>query len=108
MLLGQVDGETLQDFSGIATEGTEKSAVTVHHNETELLVRLQQLAQGFGVELVVTKIEGGVDGLERLEVDVNLPLLSFRCDDFTTVDDQSIRGHLVVEFQPLLGGGDGR
>lgn len=87
MLLGQVDGETLQDFSGVATQGTEKRAVTIHHNEAELLVRLQQLTQGFGVELVVTKIERGVDGLEGFEVDVNLPFFSFRGDNFTTVDD---------------------
>lgn len=60
------------------------------------------------MELVITKIERGVDGLERLEVDVNLSFLSFGCDDFTAVDDQSIRRHLVVKFQTLLGGGDGR
>lgn len=108
MFLGQVDGETLQDFTGIATESAEERAVTIHDNETELLVRLQQLTQGFGVEFVVAKVKRSVYGLERLKVNVNLPLLSFRGDDFTTVDDQSIRGNFVVQFETLLSGGNGR
>lgn len=108
VLLGQVDGKTLKNFAGIATQGTEKRTVTVHDNETELLVRLQQLTQRLGVELVVTKVEGGINGLEGLEVDVNLPLLSFRGDNFTTVNNQSIRGNLVVQLETLLGGGNGR
>lgn len=108
VLLGQVDGESLKNFSGVTTQGTEKRTVTVHDDETELLVRLQQLAQCFGVELVITEVERSVDGLEGLEVDVNLPLLSLRCDNFTTVDDQTIRGNLVVQLEALLGGSNGR
>jgi hypothetical protein len=60
------------------------------------------------VELVVTKVEGGVDGLEGLEIDVNLALLSLGGDNFTTVHDQSIGGNLVVQLETLLGGGNGR
>jgi hypothetical protein len=59
------------------------------------------------VELVVTQVEGGVDGLERLEVNVNLALLSFRGDNFTTVHDESIGRDLVVELETLLGRGNG-
>jgi hypothetical protein len=40
VLLGQIDGETLKDLTGVTTESTEQSTVTVHDNETELLVRL--------------------------------------------------------------------
>lgn len=57
MFLGQVDGQSLQDLSGVATQSTKERTVTVHDNETEFLVRLQQLTQGFGVELVVAKVE---------------------------------------------------
>lgn len=60
------------------------------------------------MELVVAKVERSVDGLKGLEVDVDLPLLAFRGDNFTTVDDQSIRRHLVVQLETLLGGGNGR
>lgn len=108
MFLGQVDRQSLEDFTSVATQSAEERAVTIHDNETKFLVRLQQLTQGFGVELVVAKVERGVNGLEGLEVDVNLPLLAFRGDNFTTVDNQSIRRNLVVQLETLLGGGNGR
>ena len=60
------------------------------------------------MELVVAKVQRRVDGLEGLEVDVDLALFAFRGDDFTAVDNQAIGRHLGVEFQALLGGGDGR
>lgn len=108
MLLGQINGEALKDLTSVTTESTEQSTVTVHDNETKLLISLKKLTQGFSVELVITKVEGSVDGLERFEVDVNLALLSFRGDNFTTVHDQSIGGDLVVQLQTLLSRGNGR
>jgi hypothetical protein len=98
----------VNDFTGVAREGAEQGAVSVHDDEAKLLVRLKQLAQGFGVELVVAKVQRRVDGLEGLEVDVDLALLAFGGDDFTAVDDEAIRGDLGVELQTLLGGRDGR
>lgn len=108
VLLGQVDAQFLENFSGVSAEGTKERAVTVHDDETEPLIRLKELTQGFCVELVVTEIERRVDGLERLEVDVNLPFLSFGGDNFTTVYDQAIRRDLVVELETLLCGCNGR
>ena len=108
VLLGQVDAQFLEDFSGVATESTEEGAVTVHDDKTEALIRLKELTQGFCVELVVTEIERRVDGLEWFEVNVNLPFLSFGGDNFTTVDDQAIRGDLVIELETLLCGCNGR
>lgn len=107
VLLGQIDGELLQDFSGVAGKGTEESTVAVHDDESILGVGLEQLAQGLGVELVVTEVQRGVDRLEGLEVDVDLPLLTLGCDDFTAVDDQAVGRDLGVELEPLLGGGNG-
>jgi hypothetical protein len=60
------------------------------------------------VELVVAEVERRVDGLEGLEVDVDLALLALRGQDFAAVDDEAVGGDLVVEFEALLGGGDGR
>lgn len=108
MLLGEIDGQTLQNLTSVTAKGTEQRTITVHDDETELLVRLEQLTQGLGVELVVTKVERGVNGLEGLEINVNLALLALRRDDFTTVDDQAIRRDLVVQLQTLLGGGNSR
>lgn len=108
VLLGQINGETLDNLTSVTTESTKQSTVTVHDDETELLVGLEQFTQCLGVELVVTKVKRGVDGLERLEIDVNLALLSFGGDNFTTVHDKSIGRNLVVELKTLLGRGNGR
>jgi hypothetical protein len=42
------------------------------------------------MKFVVAKVQRGVDGLEGLKVDVDLALLSFRGDDFTAVDNETI------------------
>lgn len=47
------------------------------------------------VKLVVAQVETGVDWLERLEVDVDLLLLAFFCDDGSTVQNQPIRGYCI-------------
>ena len=54
------------------------------------------------MELIVAKVEGGVDWLERLEVDVDLPLLAFRSKNFTTVNHQPVWWNFVVKLQSLL------
>jgi hypothetical protein len=60
------------------------------------------------MELVVTEVERRVDGLEGLEVDVDLALLAFGGDDFTAVDNEAIGRDLGVELETLLGRGDSR
>ena len=107
VLLWKIDGELVHNVSGVSGKGTKKCSVTIHDNETELLVILEELSEGLGVELIVAKVEGGIDWPERLEVDVDLSLLAFGCQDFTTVDDKSIWWDLVVELQALLGRGNG-
>ena len=60
------------------------------------------------MELIVTKVERGIDRLERFKVDIDLAFLALGSDDFTTVDDQSVWWHLAVQLQPLLGRSDSR
>lgn len=45
------------------------------------------------VEFVVTEVQGGVDGLERLKVDVDLLLFALLCHDGATVHHQTIWWH---------------
>ena len=45
VLLGQVDRELVQDLARVAGQGPEERPVTVHDDETELVVRLEQLLQ---------------------------------------------------------------
>jgi hypothetical protein len=123
VLLRQIDGESgvirsgflsdvhdslVNNFARVSRERAEQCTVSVHDDEAKLLVRLEQLAQGLGMELVVAEVQRRVDGLEGLEVDVDPALLALCGDDFTAVDDQAIRGDLGVELETLLGRGDGR
>lgn len=98
----------MDNLSRVAGEGAKKRTVSVHDDEAKFLVRLEQLAQGLGVEFVVTEVQRGIDGLEGLEVDVDLALLAFGGDDFTAVDNEAIGRDFGVELQALLGGRDSR
>ena len=60
------------------------------------------------MKLVVTQIQRSIDGLERLKINVDLPFLSLGGNDFTTINDEAIRRHLVVQLQTLLSGCDCR
>ena len=88
-------------------QSTEESTVTIHHDESESVVISQQSSQSFGVELVITKIKRGVDGLERLKINVDFLLLALLGDDGAAVDDETIGGDLGVELESVLYRGDG-
>ena len=54
------------------------------------------------VELVVTEVEGGVDGLERLKVNGHLLLLALVSDNGATVQHKAILWHAWIALQALL------
>lgn len=60
------------------------------------------------MELVVAHVQRSVDRLERLEVNVELLLLSILCDDGSTVDEKTVRRTEAVQLQSLLSRSDGR
>ena len=97
----------MQHISGVALQGAIKTTMTVHHNETEAVIILQELIQSLGVEFVVAEIERCVDWLERFEVDVHLSLLAIVGNNCTTIEHQAIVWHSIVQLQALLGGSDG-
>ena len=49
------------------------------------------------MELVVAEVERGVDGLERLEVEVHSLLLALVRHDRPAVDHQTVRRHSRVQ-----------
>jgi hypothetical protein len=51
VLLGQIDSELVQHLPGVSLEGAEEGAVSVHHNETKLIVVGKQRRQRLRVEL---------------------------------------------------------
>ena len=54
VLLGEVDSELVDDLARVARYGTEERAVSVHDDEPELGIRLEEFLQRLSVELVVT------------------------------------------------------
>ena len=54
------------------------------------------------MKLVVTAVQGLVDGSEWFEIDVHFLLLPFVCGDAATVENQPIVGHLLSEIQPII------
>lgn len=59
------------------------------------------------VELIVAQIKGRVNGLERFEVNVNSLFLSVVSQDGSTVNNKSVIGDSVIQFQLLLSRCDG-
>ncbi len=54
VLLGQIDRKFVDNFASIARDRAKEGAITVHDDEAELRVGLQQFLQRFRMELVVT------------------------------------------------------
>lgn len=98
VLFGKIDRELVDDVSCITAECSKESAVPVHDDEAEFLIGFKQFAQRLGMELIVAQVKGGVDGLERLEIDVDLAFLALGSDNFTAVDNEAVGGTLVYNL----------
>lgn len=59
------------------------------------------------MKLVVTQVQGSVNGPEGLEVERDFLLFTIVVDDGSRVEDETVGGDFVVKLQPLLSGGDG-
>jgi len=90
VLLGQINGKLVQYLPAAALYGPVETAVTVHDDEAECLVIHEKFIEIFGVELVVTEVEGGVDGFEGFKVDVYFTFFAFVCDYCSAVEDKSV------------------
>ena len=59
------------------------------------------------MEFIVAQVERGVDGLERLKIDIHFFFFAVVCDDRASVHNETVGRDSVVEFEALLGRGDG-
>ncbi len=57
VLLRKVDGELVNNLARVAGDGPEECTVTIHDDEAELRVRLEQFLERFRVELVVAEVQ---------------------------------------------------
>lgn len=106
VLLRKIDSKLVDNLASVSGEGTKQGTVTVHNNETELAVGFEELGKGLSVEFVVAKVKRSVDRLERLEINVDLALLTLGGDNFTTVNNETIRRNPRVELETLLSRGN--
>ena len=58
VLLGKIDGELVDDLARVPRESSKQGTVSVHDDEAESRVGLEQLGKCLGVELVVTEVQG--------------------------------------------------
>lgn len=70
----------------------ESSLQEKYHMQTQKTSKRSHL----GVKLVVAEVQGGVDWLKRLKVDIDFLLLAFLCHNGATVHDQTIGWHWQV------------
>ena len=104
MLLGQLHGNLLQDCSLITLQSGEQCTASVHDDEAELLVVLEQVVETFGVEFVLASVQERLAWSEWLDVKSNL-LLRFVIfhQDNTAEDDQSVFWGLSPDLQLFSG-----
>lgn len=55
------------------------------------------------VEFVVAEIQGSIDRLEGLKVNVDLLFLALRGHNGTTINHKTVVRHSCVQFESLLG-----
>ena len=48
----------MNNRAGTTGESSEQTTITIHDDETEFLIRFEQLIQSFSVEFVVAQVEG--------------------------------------------------
>jgi hypothetical protein len=97
VLLGQLHRHALEDFSVASLESTEKHTITIHDNETKLLIVFEESVERISVERILALVCEDVNGLERLDVNHNLlfRLSIFHHDDSTENAETILRGTLV-------------
>ena len=122
MLLWQLHTHPLKHLFAAALERAEKSAITIHDDETEFLIVLQKAVQRLSVERVLTFVGKEVDSAERRRVvhDLLFGLAILHQDD-TTENVEPIFWRVLVQLQSykivdinssslltLFGSGNGR
>ena len=109
VLLGQLDGHSVDDLLVHTLEGGEHDTGTINDDEAEFFVVLKEYEERFSVETVLALVGKLVDGSEGRKVDLDFLLsLAILHEDNTTEDAKTILGGVFVELEHLTGGGDSR
>lgn len=77
------------------------------NEEDEKKLRIMLAMTYLSVELVITQIQGSIDGLEGLKVNIDLLFLSLSSNNCTTVNHKTVVRDARIQLEPLLCGGNG-
>jgi len=108
VLLRKLDVELVKDCTSRTSDLTEESTVTIHDDETEFLIIFKESLESLSVEAVIAHVEGGLERLERLNINRNLLLLTIGSQNFTAVKNETVFRDFVIELQTLLSRGNSR
>ena len=109
VLLGELDGHTLDDLLVVTLEGGEEHTITVNDNETELVVILKEGEEWLRLEAVLALVGEHINGAEWFQGDLDLSLsVTILHQNDTTEDDKTIGWDMLVQLQLLSCRGNGR
>ena len=96
VLFGKLHTELVDDLASVAENGAEEAAVSVHDDESKLLIILKQFRERFDVEFVVAQVERSIYGPERLKIYCHLTLFAIIGHHSTAIKHESIGRHLTA------------
>jgi len=104
VLLGQLHGHSLQDLLVVSLQSSVEHTITIHDDESELLVVLQERLEWLSVEPVLALIREHSLGHEGLKVDRHLLFrLAVLEHDDTAENDETVRWVGSVQLQFFSG-----
>lgn len=108
MLLGELNSQSLVDFLNISKDSSEEAATSIHDDETEPFIVVEDIVKRLGVESGLALVGVDEHGSERLNVEADLlfSLSAFLLND-TSEDTESIIRYKSVKLQFLNGGLEG-
>jgi hypothetical protein len=109
VLFGELHGHALEDLSVASLESTEKYTITIHDNESELLIIFEKSVKGFSVERVLALVLENVNGLEGLDINHNFFLwLSVFHHDDSAENAKTVLRSIFVQLELFFARGDSR
>ena len=107
MLLRQLHWHSLQDLLVVSLESGEQDTITVNNDEAEFVVVLEQRQERLRLKTVLTPVGEDVDGAERLQGDLDLPLrVAVLHQDDAAENDQAAGWDVLVQLELLSRGRD--
>ena len=93
----------MDDFTCVACQCAKKASIPIHDNKSKTGIVFEEFTQCLCVEFIVAEVEGCVDWLEGLKIDVEFALLAFVGDDITIISLLSEKDYPQNTTRPFGG-----